>query len=303
MTNPVVLLGTQSNGETLPVQVDATGRLVAEGLEGPPGEKGDAFTYEDFTAEQLEGLQGPPGPSGPDDLKPYGPENSYLIIQNGKPTWVADGSEPAPPGPVDPVMLIDKRDEPVSGVTDLGAYADSGFYLEPLETWDAYARTLPTWETPQAKRAGIGGLNQTNGNLVIPFTFNLTAGLGMVLEIDMVHHVTCQPGNLNSFTSEHYIQCSTEEDKLQIISNTFKSSCPAEESWFLNTASFFVQRDSIGLVDFRFSASSSWPDYTDINGIWVQRWRFVDPGAFLLQRQLNRIQTLRQVGQADLLNS
>jgi hypothetical protein len=32
MTNPVILLGTQSNGETLPVQVDATGRRVANGL-------------------------------------------------------------------------------------------------------------------------------------------------------------------------------------------------------------------------------------------------------------------------------
>ena len=34
MTDPVVLYGTQSNGETLPVQVDDTGRLVAEGLQG-----------------------------------------------------------------------------------------------------------------------------------------------------------------------------------------------------------------------------------------------------------------------------
>ena len=108
MTNPVILLGTQANGETLPVQVDDTGRLVAEGLEGPPGPQGDAFTYEDFTPEQLEDLQGPPGPpgedgkDGPDDLKPYGPEYRYLIIQNGKPTWVESGDGPEPPAPTDP---------------------------------------------------------------------------------------------------------------------------------------------------------------------------------------------------------
>ena len=30
------------------------------------GEKGDAFTYEDFTAEQLEGLRGPKGEPGED---------------------------------------------------------------------------------------------------------------------------------------------------------------------------------------------------------------------------------------------
>src|SRR5699024_1530780 len=39
--------------------------------EGPKGEKGDPFTYDDFTQEQLEGLRGPrgekgdPGPTGP----------------------------------------------------------------------------------------------------------------------------------------------------------------------------------------------------------------------------------------------
>ena len=31
---------------------------------GKPGQKGDAFTYEDFTAEQLEGLKGEPGEPG-----------------------------------------------------------------------------------------------------------------------------------------------------------------------------------------------------------------------------------------------
>ena len=41
MTDPVILLGTQSNGETLPVQVDEFGRLVAEGLKGDPGDPGN----------------------------------------------------------------------------------------------------------------------------------------------------------------------------------------------------------------------------------------------------------------------
>ena len=34
-------------------------------LTGPPGPQGDAFTYDDFTEEQLEGLEGPVGPPGP----------------------------------------------------------------------------------------------------------------------------------------------------------------------------------------------------------------------------------------------
>lgn len=34
------------------------------GSKGDQGEKGDAFTYDDFTPEQLEGLRGPQGPTG-----------------------------------------------------------------------------------------------------------------------------------------------------------------------------------------------------------------------------------------------
>ena len=41
------------------------GRLFISGKEGPPGPKGDPFTYEDFTPEQLEGLKGPKGDTGP----------------------------------------------------------------------------------------------------------------------------------------------------------------------------------------------------------------------------------------------
>ena len=50
MTDPVILLGTQSNGETLPVQVNQYGQLVAEGLQGSEGP---------------EGPEGPPGEPGP----------------------------------------------------------------------------------------------------------------------------------------------------------------------------------------------------------------------------------------------
>lgn len=41
------------------------GRIFISGKEGPPGPKGEPFTYEDFTPEQLEGLKGPKGDTGP----------------------------------------------------------------------------------------------------------------------------------------------------------------------------------------------------------------------------------------------
>jgi hypothetical protein len=80
MTDPVILFGTQSNGETLPVQVDATGRLVAEGLqgvEGPQGPKGD---------------QGDQGIPGPIDLPPNPQEGQVLGWLNGDLAWVDHGS-------------------------------------------------------------------------------------------------------------------------------------------------------------------------------------------------------------------
>ena len=48
------------------------GRLFISGKEGPPGPKGDPFTYEDFTPEQLENLKGPKGDIGP--VGPQGPQ-------------------------------------------------------------------------------------------------------------------------------------------------------------------------------------------------------------------------------------
>lgn len=47
-----ILYGTQSNGETLPVQVNEFGQLVAQGLDGATGPEGP------------EGPQGPQGPQG-----------------------------------------------------------------------------------------------------------------------------------------------------------------------------------------------------------------------------------------------
>ena len=43
-----------------------------QGVQGPAGPKGDAFTYDDFTTEQLASLKGPKGDTG--DVGPQGPQ-------------------------------------------------------------------------------------------------------------------------------------------------------------------------------------------------------------------------------------
>ena len=91
MTEPVILLGTQSNGETLPVQVDAFGRLVAEGLQGP------------------EGPEGPPGPEGPSgiSLPPDPFEGALLGWEDNQLAWIGERPIPLPANMYGPITAWD----------------------------------------------------------------------------------------------------------------------------------------------------------------------------------------------------
>ena len=63
------------------------GRLFISGKEGPPGPKGDPFTYDDFTPEQLEGLKGPKGDTGPQG--PIGPQGEPFTYDDFTPEQLA----------------------------------------------------------------------------------------------------------------------------------------------------------------------------------------------------------------------
>ena len=104
MTDPVVLLGTQSNGETLPVQVNEFGQLVAEGLPGP------------------DGPPGPPGPPGEIDLPPDPQDGQLLGWEDGQLAWV-DPSPGGGPFEVD-FLLVAGGGE--SGMIDQGGTVGGG---------------------------------------------------------------------------------------------------------------------------------------------------------------------------------
>ena len=95
----VIISGTAPNskevGWLLPLE-DGTFKLrfyglngwadAASGVQGPKGEKGDPFTYEDFTPQQLEALRGPQGIQGPQGLAgqtgatgPQGPAGASVV--------------------------------------------------------------------------------------------------------------------------------------------------------------------------------------------------------------------------------
>ena len=130
MTNPVVLYGTQSNGETLPVQVDAFGRLVAEGLQGP------------------EGPPGPPGPDGPPgeiELPPDPYEGALLGWLNGGLAWIGTPPVPIPPGVFGPIIDYDEGGFlTVEGT--IPPEVDNGVYLTQVDATGTPIRPDKNWD-------------------------------------------------------------------------------------------------------------------------------------------------------------
>jgi len=104
------------------------------GPEGPPGrgEKGDPFTYADFTPEQLQALTGPPGPPGPQGEQggqgPTGPE--------GKQGPKGAKGDTGPQGP---------QGEPGRGLTISGQYETTGDVPNPQEGQNYYIGTQPPY--------------------------------------------------------------------------------------------------------------------------------------------------------------
>lgn len=104
-----ILYGTTADGESLPVEVNQLGQLVAEGL---PGQ------------------QGPPGPPGIGQLPPDPFEGAILGWQDNTLAWLG-GSTPLPPGTFGPILSY------ANGVLEFGSAPDlvygQAIYLSDAE--------------------------------------------------------------------------------------------------------------------------------------------------------------------------
>ena len=131
MSDPVILLGTQSNGETLPVQVDAFGRLVAEGLQGP------------------DGPPGPPGGAFPLPADPY--EGALLGWLDGGLAWVGTPPVPIPPGVFGPITAWDPVNNLITVEGEIPAEVGTGVYLYQCDEQGVYytegCNTDENWST------------------------------------------------------------------------------------------------------------------------------------------------------------
>ena len=143
MTDPVILLGTQSNGETLPVQVNSFGQLVAEGLQGPKGEDGD---------------QGPPGEPGKDGgsfpLPPDPYEGALLGWLNNQLSWIGTPPIPIPGGVFGPIVDWNAVDNVITLADDVPDYVGSGVYVWQVDENYQYF-TKSSWDTTQVWSNGL----------------------------------------------------------------------------------------------------------------------------------------------------
>lgn len=141
-----ILYGTTSTGDTLPVQVDQAGRLVAEGLEGAPGP---------------EGPEGPPGPTGPPiDLPPDPYEGALLGWLNGELAWVSGDPIPVPQEVFGPITNYE-----MSGLitvdSGIPAGIGTGVYLSQCTADGSPIRPNKSWDISRNWSQLI-----TNGNFV-----------------------------------------------------------------------------------------------------------------------------------------
>ena len=137
-----------------------------KGLQGPqgePGPKGDPFTYEDFTAEQLEALKGPKGDKGEDgrDGASATADNAKALLLQGN-VWCESASvddvltalistvgKPFPRTDIKPLTFT----QPTKGQTELSLQGENHYKVcldsdsgEPVEIMNGIATiTIPAF--------------------------------------------------------------------------------------------------------------------------------------------------------------
>lgn len=119
ITPGLTINGTLKTGEVL----SGTANVPRQGPPGPKGDKGDPFTYEDFTEEQLAALVGPTGPKG--DTGPAGPQGESFTYEDFTPEQLAalqgpkgDKGDTGPQGPKgDPFTYADFTPEQLEDLT------------------------------------------------------------------------------------------------------------------------------------------------------------------------------------------
>ena len=257
MTNPVILLGTQSNGETLPVQVDATGRLVAEGLPGEPGQPGQPG---EPGPPGEPGQQGPPGAGVPEG----GEEGDYLQIIDGTPTWAAGSTKPPTPEP-DWVALVNTGFGPFDNTT---LRDPDGNPVTDVDDWDAYARTLPCYASPGYQKMGMSA----EGGLHFVYKLDFTGASAWFLKMQISFRAVNTKGTYDEWTTK--VIPSTTQVSPVVDSVTWTTPWENWESK-LQEFTFLITRPDLGEVTFTWQVTGAGVGYQEDSWVSLQRYEVV----------------------------
>ena len=132
-----------------------------QGLQGVQGPKGDSFTYNDFTVEQLELLRGPQGIQGiQGDTGPAGQDGHNPVVtasKSGSVTTISvDGTSIA--------TINDGMDGQNGAAGQNGADGQDGKSAYQLAVDNGYSGTVQQWLDSLKGQDGSNGTNGANGN-------------------------------------------------------------------------------------------------------------------------------------------
>ena len=291
MTEPVILFGTMSNGETLPVQVDGTGRLVAEGLQGEPGQPGTPGAPGEPGQPGPPGEPGEPGAPGQGVPLPYGPDGSFLQIVSGQPEWV-EGEPPEPPPPG--VQIIT---EPYTASEYETQFRNqNGDVINAPNGWEADAQELPNWGATSFIDPYMG-VSARKSMLLYP-RFNIEDSLGMVFA------VSAQVGwTMEERGQQVIFRANSDNENLQPIRNSqaYIKEAGFQTAWF--EFYWLVNRPSINGVTIQFEAIGA-PILSNIqNGFALTQWRLYSSAEYLLKRQNYILSELEEIRIQQSANS
>ena len=292
MTNPVILLGTQSSGETLPVQVDAFGRLVAEGLQGepgqpgPPGPEGPAGELPDGAYEgavlgwkdgEVAWIDSPSGLP-----EPYGEEGSVLMIQDGIPQWVST----VPPTPSAIIQT-----GPYQGSSQSLAFRDvNGSIVNPPNGWDAAARELPGWSSSTFTQDIQGVSTKGDYNLNGVFDLNNVTGMVLTINLAMSWELSASGYSQESFTCDN-------ANVLPLFENNGVWGSSSGVNRKLWNFQFLCNRPEILGATFTFRLTGDYLRPNNDSRAQFQSWILEDPGEAALRRQYqmeNQLEAVRK---------
>lgn len=256
-----ILLGTQSNGETLPVQVNEFGQLVAkgiDGLQGEPGEKGE---------QGDPGLQGDPGPAGAGVPQPYGAEGTYLRIQSGVPAWLE-----GPPMPLDPAVFLTDNIDPTRG--EYRRYIDdTGSSDSPKSGYDEWIKGQSYFDSPGAFGQGLGVANNISDDW---YEFNIQGAAGKILQVSISYFMSF---SASGATVE--IELKSGDPALVGIKSTFNDRESSGTVKMKLDFTYLVSSDEINNARLTFKSRTNYGGDLE-NYALLQSYQLIDPAAYAI---------------------